>query len=146
VKVIQSIANVCPVVKRRKHKDFSHSPLRLTVEQEITMTSLETIATSQPTAIPNLTWISGKITQILLQDKELFYLVGVNDGNQTHLARFGDPYTGKSTTLSTNNPMYSLIEKAFFHNQSISLGVRDFGFDPQSGIERIIIDRVSVSH
>ena len=108
------------------------------------MATLEKIVVPQPAAIPNLTWISGKITQILLQDKERFYVVAVHDGNKTHLARFGDPYTGKSHTLNADNPMYSLIEKAFFHDQSVELGVRDFGFDPQAGIERIIIDRVSV--
>lgn len=99
----------------------------------------------QPAAIPNLKWIGGRITQILLQDKEHFYVVGVHDGQQTFFARFGDPYTGKSSALSADNSTYSLIEKAFFENQSIALGVRDFGFDPQAGIERIIIDRVSVS-
>jgi hypothetical protein len=30
--------------------------------------------------------------------------------------------------------MYSLIEKAFLQKQNISLGVRDFGFDPESDI------------
>jgi hypothetical protein len=82
----------------------------------------------------------------LLQGKERFYLVGVNDGKTTQFARFGDPYTGKSDVLSADDPMYSLIEKAFFENEEVELGVRDFGFDPQAGIERVIIDRVSVRH
>ena len=108
------------------------------------MISPEKIAVPHTVVVPSLTWISGNISQILLQDKEHFYIVAVNDGKQTHLARFGDPYTGKSTSIEANNIMYSLIEKAFFHKENISLGVRDFGFDPQSGIERIIIDRVSI--
>jgi len=42
--------------------------------------------------------------------------------------------------------MYSLLEKAFFQKESVYMGIRDFGFDPQAGIERIILDRVSVNH
>jgi len=106
----------------------------------------EKILTPKPAAPPPLTWITGKIEQILLQDKEHFYVVTVNDGKKTVIARFGDPYTGKSDILTTGDPMYSLIEKAFFANYNVELGVRDFGFDPQAGVERIIIDRVSVYH
>ena len=112
-----------------------------------TMTAVLDKPTVQPAApIPNLTWVNGKIVQILLQNQERFYVVGVNDGSKTVSARFGDPYTGKSEILSADNPMYALIQEAFFHNQNIELGVRDFGFDPQSGIEKIIIDRVTVHH
>jgi hypothetical protein len=46
-----------------------------------------------PTTIPTLTWISGKIHQILLQDKENFYVVTLEGGHQ---ARFGDPYTARA--------------------------------------------------
>ena len=42
------------------------------------------------------------------------------------------------------DPMYALIQQAYFQNQAVEFGVRDFGFDQQAGIERIIIDRVSV--
>ena len=114
-----------------------------------TMTTPETVVVPQPAVvptIPNLTWITGKIQQILLQNNEHFYVVTVNDGKKTLNARFGDPYTGKCDVLTAYNPMYSLIEKAFFQNLNVELGVRDFGFDPQAGIEKIIIDRVSVQH
>ena len=111
-----------------------------------TMTAIEKLVVPQPANIPPLTWVSGKIEQLLLQDKERFYVVGVNDGKKTVFARFGDPYTGKSDVLSTGNTMYALIQQAYFQNQGVELGVRDFGFDPQAGIERIIIDRVTVHH
>lgn len=103
-------------------------------------------AAPQRGTTPTLKWVNGKIRQILLQDKERFYIVTVVDGDKTYTARFGDPYTGKSDALSADNPMYSLIEKAFFHNQDVSLGIRDFGFDTQAGIEKLIIDRVSIAH
>lgn len=108
-------------------------------------TAPEKRAAPQPASTPALKWINGKIQQILLQDKERFYVVTMIDGNKTFTARFGDPYTGKSDALSTDNPMYSLIEKAFLQNRDVSLGVRDFGFDAQSGIENLVIDRVSIS-
>lgn len=99
-----------------------------------------------PATIPNLTWVSGKIQQILLQNKERFFVVTVNDGTRTVSTRFGDPYTGRSETLSADNPMYALLQEAYFRKENVELGVRDFGFDPQSGTEKIIIDRVSVHH
>ena len=110
------------------------------------VTTPETVAIPKPAQVPNLTWISGNIQQILLQDKEHFYVVTVNDGKKTYNVRFGDPYTGKSDALLATNPMYSLLEKAFFQKESVYMGIRDFGFDPQAGIERIILDRVSVNH
>lgn len=111
-----------------------------------TVTTPDKVAVPQPMTTPALTWVTGKIQQILLQDKERFYVVSVNDGKKVVSARFGDPYTGKSEPLSACDPMFSLIEKAFFAKEDVSLGVRDFGHDPQSGIDKIIIDRVSVYH
>ncbi|MBZ5668030.1 MAG: hypothetical protein LAO30_26030 [Acidobacteriia bacterium] len=110
------------------------------------VTAVEKLFVPQPANIPSLTWITGKIQQILLQNKERFYVVGVNDGTKTVFARFGDPYTGHSDVLTADNPMYALIQQAYFQNQSVELGVRDFGFDAQAGIERIIIDRVTLHH
>jgi hypothetical protein len=116
----------------------------MTTQEKLTP---QKIVVPQPAAaVPSLTWISGKIQQILLQDKEHFYFVSVNDGTTTHQARFGDPYTGVSRAITADNPMYSLIQQAYFHNQVVYMGVRDFGYDPQAGIERIIIDRVYVYH
>jgi len=107
---------------------------------------LEKLLTPQPNKIPDLAWVTGKVHQILLQDKERFYVVSIDDGKKTTIVRFGDPYSGVSDKLSADNPMYSLIEKAFFENLDVEVAFRDFGFDPQAGIERIIIDRVSVLH
>jgi len=93
---------------------------------------------------PPLTWISGTIQQILVQEKENFYVLTVNDGKTTYNPRFGDPYTGKCGPLTAEDPMFALAVKAFFNKQSVYLGVRDFGHDPQAGIEKLIIDRVSL--
>jgi hypothetical protein len=112
----------------------------------MTIDKIEKLVVPQPLNTPPLTWVTGKIQQILLQNKERFYVVGVNDGTKTVFARFADPYTGKSEVLSMDNPMYALVQEAYFQNQTVELGVRDFGFDHQAGIERIIIDRVTVHH
>jgi hypothetical protein len=93
---------------------------------------------------PALVWITGKIKQILNQDKEHFYVLSVNDGKKSVIVRFGDPYTGNCDALTTANPMYSLMEKAFFANMTVEIGYRDFGYDAQAGIEKFIIDRVFV--
>src|SRR3974377_1601976 len=83
------------------------------IEKEVndmpTMTTPEKITVPQPTAkIPPLTWVTGKIEQILLQDKEHFYVVTVNDGKKTVICMFGDPYTGKTDVLTMDNPVYAL--------------------------------------
>lgn len=109
------------------------------------MTTAAKVRIPQPTAtIPDLKWVAGRISQLLLQEKEHFYLVGVEDGQTTQFVRFGDAYSGKVGALSANYPMYALIQQAFFLNQKVEIGVRDFGPDPQSGIQKLIIDRVSV--
>lgn len=114
----------------------------LTVEK----TAVEKLAVPAPATIPSLTWVTGKIQQILLQNKERFFIVVVNDGTKTVAARFGDPYTGKSELMTADNPMYALIQQAYFNKENVELGVRNFGFDPQAGIDKIIIDRVTVHH
>jgi hypothetical protein len=74
----------------------------------------------QPSALPALVRISGHIRQILLQEKEHFYTICLNDGTTTRVARFGDSYTGKKkAALSADCPTYSLTEKAFFENEPI---------------------------
>ena len=93
---------------------------------------------------PALVWITGKIKQILNQDKEHFYVLSVNDGKKSVIVRFGDPYTGTCDAITSTNPMYSLMQKAFFANMTVEIGYRDFGYDAQAGIEKCIIDRAFV--
>jgi hypothetical protein len=63
------------------------------------------------------------------------------DSKKSVILRFGDPYTGVCGAMTTDNTMYSLMEKAFFANITVEIGYRDFGFDSQAGIEKLIIDR-----
>jgi len=82
------------------------------------------------------------INQVLIQDKEPFYVIGVTDGPQNHSLRFGDPYTGEPIQVAADNPAYALLLEAFFRDQPVQIGVRNFGYDPQSVIEKVVIDRV----
>ena len=93
---------------------------------------------------PKLEWLNGRINQILIQDKEQFYVIGITDGSQSHSVRFGDPHTGQPVQVTADNPAYALLLEAFFRNQQLQIGVRNFGYDPQSGIDKIVIDRVSI--
>ena len=91
--------------------------------------AVEKVVVPQHTNIPALTWVTGKIEQILLQYKECFFVVAVNDGKKAVIARFGDPYTGQCEALTALDPMYVLLLEAYFHNQEVELGVRNYGFD-----------------
>jgi hypothetical protein len=96
-------------------------------------------------SIPQLEWLNGKISEILIQDKEQFYVITIYDGSKNHSLRFGDPHTGDPIQITADNPAYALLLEAFFRDHPLQVGVRDFGYDPQSGIEKIVIDRISVT-
>lgn len=96
--------------------------------------------------LPPLLWVDGKIKEILNQEKEHFYVLSIDDKKNGVVVRFGDPYTGQCDALTANNTMYSLMEKAFLANMTVEIGYRDWGKDPQAGMEKLIIDRVIVYH
>ncbi len=92
--------------------------------------------------VPDLEWVTGTVTQILVQDKEEFYVVTVAN----RALRFGDPYTGNHIRVTADNPAFHLLMEAFFRGSAVEVGVRNFGHDPQSGIDKVVIDRVSLRH
>lgn len=94
--------------------------------------------------IPNLTWLSGEVLAILFLDKERVYAASIDDGRTTHLVTFADPRTGKREALSADDPRFAVVERAFVSEQSVELGVRDFGLDPATGVRRIVIDRAAI--
>ncbi len=100
----------------------------------------------QPAALPQLTWVAGTVHQILIQPREQFYVFTVRDAsNKTVIVRIADPYTGAPiASLTADNPIYDLMKTAYAEKLSIEVGYRDFGPDPQSGINKLCIDRVSL--
>lgn len=46
--------------------------------------------------------------------------------------------------VTAGNLIYDLIKKAYFRKVQVEVGYRDFGPDPQAGINKLVIDRVIV--
>jgi hypothetical protein len=46
--------------------------------------------------------------------------------------------------VTSNNPVFDLLKEAYFRKLNVEVGYRDFGPDPQSGINKLCVDRVSL--
>lgn len=101
----------------------------------------------QPTALPQLNWVAGTVHQILAQPGEQFYVFAIRDAsNKTVIVRIADPHTGAAVTgVTAENPLYDLLKMAYAGKLAVEVGYRDFGPDPQSGINKLCIDRVSLN-
>ena len=108
-----------------------------------TMTPRTTVD-MKPAALPALAWASGTVHEILMQPGEQFYLFSIHQNNGTTLfMRIADPHTGAPiNTVTSNNPIYDLMKEAYFRKLNVQVAYRDFGPDPQSGINKLCIDRV----
>ncbi|HET6933393.1 MAG TPA: hypothetical protein VFI72_01055 [Candidatus Angelobacter sp.] len=98
----------------------------------------------QPLAMPPLVWIAGTVHQILAQPGEKFFVFSVRDSKQTVILRIADPHTGAPIPVTSDNPIYDLMKEAYFRKVNVEVGYRDFGPDPQAGINKLCIDRVSL--
>jgi hypothetical protein len=108
---------------------------------------LANIKTPTAQQIPGLLWAAGTITEILVQPKEMFYVVVVRDtNNKTTILQFGDPYTGTYYTVSGCDANFQLVQQAFFTKTPVQIAYRDWGYNAQAGTEKFIIDRVIVNH
>jgi hypothetical protein len=100
---------------------------------------------AQPAGEPPLKWVQGRITQILVQPRESYYVFNLRQANGTGtLLRLCDPHTGAVSAVEANNLLYDLLRESFFRGQKVQAGVRDFGHDRQSGSPKICVDRVSL--
>jgi len=102
--------------------------------------------TMQPVPLPPLVWADGTVHQILVQPGERFYIFAVRESNGTTVfLRIADAHTGSPLAgVNADNLVYDLMKEAYFRNLSVEVGYRDFGPDPQSGINKLCIDRVSL--
>ncbi len=100
----------------------------------------------QPAVLPPLVWATGTIHQILVQPGEQFYVFTLRETNGTFvILRIADPHTGTPLAgVTTGNLVYDLMKEAYFRKLSVEVGYRDFGPDPQAGINKLVIDRVSL--
>ncbi|HEY1241672.1 MAG TPA: hypothetical protein VGF16_13995 [Bryobacteraceae bacterium] len=100
----------------------------------------------QPVTLPNLVWATGTVHQILVQPGEQFYVFAIHQTNGTTvILRLADPHTGTPISgVTSNNPVFDLLKEAYFRKLNVEVGYRDFGPDPQSGINKLCVDRVSL--
>lgn len=100
------------------------------------------------TPLPKLDWVTGTIFDILIQPGEKFYVFSIREANgTTKNLRIADAHTGAPVTgVTSDNLVYDLLKESYFRKLTIQVGYRDFGFDQQAGIEKIVIDRVKLSH
>ena len=98
----------------------------------------------KPAAIPALAWVTGKVHEILVQPGENFYVFSIRQSNGNAVfVRIADAHTGAPiTSVTTGNLAWDLLKKAYFRNLNVQVGCRDFGLDPQSGINKLCVDRV----
>ncbi len=101
----------------------------------------------QPASLPPLVWATGTIHQVLVQPGERFYVFALREPNGTTvILRIADPHTGTPLAgVTTDNLIYDLMKEAYFRQLTVEIGYRDFGPDPQSGINKLCIDRVSLT-
>lgn len=98
----------------------------------------------KPLSLPPLKWVAGTISEILVQPGEQFYLFAVKPANGSGVfLRIADAHTGATiSSVTTNNLIYDLMKEAYFRKLNVQVAYRDFGPDPQSGTNKLCIDRV----
>lgn len=110
-------------------------------------TSLNLSAAMQPAILPTLLWATGTVHQMLVQPGESFYVFAIRQANgSTLFLRIADAHTGSPLAgVTATNLVFDLMKEAYFRKLNVEVGYRDFGPDPQSGIEKLCIDRVSLN-
>jgi len=98
----------------------------------------------KPLTLPALAWATGTVHEILAQPGEQFYLFSIHQTNgPTVFVRIADAHTGAPiSSVTTGNLAYDLLKEAYFRKLNVQVAYRDFGPDPQSGINKLCIDRV----
>jgi len=98
----------------------------------------------KPASLPALAWAAGTVHEILVQPGEEFYLFAIRqDNGSTVFVRIADAHTGSPMNhVTSDNLVYDVLKEAYFRKLSVQVAYRDFGPDPQAGINKLCIDRV----
>jgi len=101
-------------------------------------------AITHTVTLPAVQWAVGTVHEILVQPGEKFYIFSVRQANNTTLfLRIADAHTGAPLRgVDAENLVYDTMKEAYFRNLQVQVGYRDFGPDPQAGIDNLAIDRV----
>ncbi|HEV2136234.1 MAG TPA: hypothetical protein VGR47_18490 [Terracidiphilus sp.] len=102
------------------------------------------LAASKTLAVPPpLQWITGTVQEILVQPGENFFVFSVRNADKSVILRIADPHNGHPLAgVTTSNLEYDMMKEAYFRKLQVEVGYRDFGPDPQAGINNLAIDRV----
>jgi hypothetical protein len=105
---------------------------------------LRLAANASPAPAPALQWATGLLHEILVQPGESFYIFSLRKVDNTNvILRIADPHTGLPLTpVAAGNLIFDLLKESYFRNLQVEVGYRDFGPDPQAGINKLVIDRV----
>jgi hypothetical protein len=89
-------------------------------------------------------WVAGTVYEILVQPGEQFYVFAVKPAQGSGvILRIADAHTGAPmSSVTAYNLVYDLMKEAYFRKLNVQVAYRDFGLDPQSGINKLCIDRV----
>jgi hypothetical protein len=98
----------------------------------------------KPLSLSSLMWVAGIVSEILVQPREQFYVFAVTPTNGSGvILRIADAHTGAPiSSVTSNNLIYDLMKEAYFRKLNVQVAYRDFGPDPQSGMNKLCIDRV----
>lgn len=105
---------------------------------------LRLAANATPTVLPALQWATGLLHEILVQPGESFYIFALRKADNSNvILRIADPHTGAPLTpVAAGNLIFDLMKEAYLRKLQVEVGYRDFGPDPQAGINKLVIDRV----
>jgi len=105
---------------------------------------LRLAANATTATLPSLQWATGLLHEILVQPGENFYIFSLRKtDNTTVILRIADPHTGAPLAgVASFNLVFDLMKQAYFGKLQVEVGYRDFGPDPQAGINKLVIDRV----
>lgn len=106
--------------------------------------TMRELANTKALALPNLAWAHGTVQEILVQPGEQFYVFAIHQpSGSTVILRIADPHTGAAlASVTTGNLVYDLLKEAYSRKLDVQVAYRDFGPDPQSGLNKLCIDRV----
>lgn len=102
------------------------------------------LAANQTVTPPALQWATGILHEMLVQPGECFYIFSLRKTDNTSvILRIAEPHTGAPlTNVTVTNVVYDMMKAAYFGKLQVEVGYRDFGPDPQAGINKLVIDRV----
>jgi hypothetical protein len=105
---------------------------------------LRLAANATPTTLPVLQWATGSLHEMLVQPGESFYIFSLRKIDNTNvILRIADAHTGAPLTpVTAGNLIFDLMKEAYFRKLQVEVGYRDFGPDPQAGVNKLVIDRV----